>query len=91
RSFPRLLDVKSIRAEVVRKDGTSEIIPVADDAKIFTVEKVPGNPAEKVTFIRCQESPWNSQFFRALGELVSFKKDAPYISFFQLRQYSDEP
>ncbi|MBQ4330104.1 MAG: ABC transporter permease [Lentisphaeria bacterium] len=82
RSFPRLLDVKSIRAEVVRKDGTSEIIPVADDAKIFTVEKVPGNPAEKVTFIRRQESPWNSQFFRALGELVSFKKDAPYISFF---------
>ena len=35
--------------------------------------------AEKVTFYRLQDNPWNSQFFRALKELISFDTRYPYI------------
>lgn len=82
KSLPRLLDVKAIFAEVTRKDGSSEIISVPDDAESFTVEKIQDNPAVSVSFSRRQDSPWNTQFFRALSELVSFKKSAPYVTFF---------
>ncbi|MBQ7695331.1 MAG: ABC transporter permease [Lentisphaeria bacterium] len=34
------------------------------------------------TFYRCQRNGFNSQFFRALGELVSFRKTFPYVTFF---------
>lgn len=31
---------------------------------------------------RPQDSPWDSQFFAALGEIVRFENEPPYISFF---------
>ncbi len=35
-----------------------------------------------VAFFRLQASPWNTQFFRAMGELVSFRGTFPYVEFF---------
>lgn len=39
----------------------------------------PAEGLEKVEFFRQQESPWNSQFFRALGEIISFRSTFPYV------------
>ena len=35
--------------------------------------------AENVRFYRLQEKPWNSQFLRAVRELISFEKEFPYV------------
>ncbi|MDD3117947.1 MAG: ABC transporter permease [Victivallales bacterium] len=35
-----------------------------------------------VMFFKAQKSPWDSQFFDAMGELVCFQRRPPYVSFF---------
>ncbi len=40
---------------------------------------LPADGLEKVEFFRLQSSPWNSQFRRALGEIVGFKSEFPYV------------
>ena len=40
---------------------------------------LPAEGLEKVEFFRRQESPWNSQFRRALGEIIRFQPEFPYV------------
>ncbi len=82
KTFPRLLDTKNISAKVIRKNGESCFFDIPDGAKTFTIPADKENPVTQVRFFRKQESPWNTQFVRALKELVSFKNKFPYISFF---------
>ena len=55
-------------------DGQTE--PIADPPPPVTVPA----DAREVKFFRLQESPWNSQFFRALGEIIRFQPEFPYVS-----------
>ena len=68
--------------KVTRKNGDSCFFDIPDDAKNFNIPADKNNPAISVRFFRRQPSPWNTQFFRALKELVSFKSEFPYVSFF---------
>ena len=82
KQFTRRIDTGNIVAVIRRQSGASQEIPVDDDAEIFTVSSSSDDPAASVEFFRIQDSPWNSQFFRAFGELISFKKEFPFVSFF---------
>ena len=79
---PRLLDVPGIVARAEWDDGVTEEIDVPDRAKKFTLPPREGRRLIRCEFFRRQDSPWNSQFFRTFRELVSFKKQFPYVSFF---------
>ena len=54
------------------------------DSKLNSIDiEIPDNcKVEKVDFYRIQNNPWNSQFFRTLGEVVSIKSTFPYVEFF---------
>ena len=41
--------------------------------------RTPVTGLEEITFYRIQESPWNSQFLRAVKEIVSFTPEFPYL------------
>ena len=82
KTFSRQLDTRSIIARAKYKNGDCRTFTIADDSKSFTVEANADNPLTEVKFFRKQESPWNSQFFKALQELVTIKKEFPYVSFF---------
>ena len=76
REFPS----SDIVAELKYRNKKSEIIDIADNAESF---RLPDDPnLESCRFFRKQKNPWNSQFFRSLSELVSVKKEFPYLSFF---------
>ena len=80
--FHRILDTKNVTAKIIRKNGKSCFFDIPDNEKFFTIPENKDNPVADVIFFRKQSSPWNSQFFRAVKELVSIKKEFPYISFF---------
>lgn len=81
-TFARILETENITAEISRADGSVKRISIKDDAGIFTVKGDAANPLVRCRFYRIQESAWNSQFIRSLGEVISFNSDFPYISFF---------
>ena len=80
--FSRQLDTKNLTAKVTRENGKNCFFDIPDNAKNFTVQSDNDNPVIRVQFFRKQSFPWNSQFFRTLKELVSFKSEFPYVSFF---------
>ncbi|MBO5763527.1 MAG: ABC transporter permease [Lentisphaeria bacterium] len=51
---------------------------VKDPAKPVTFS----GTAPEVHFYRLQENPWNSQFLRALGEIIRIDGEAPYVHCF---------
>lgn len=80
--FTRQLDSSGIIAAAEYKNGGSQTFSIADDAEEFTVQADKNDPLIEVKFFRRQNSPWNSQFFKALNELVTVKSEFPYLSFF---------
>ncbi|MCP3968599.1 MAG: ABC transporter permease [Lentisphaerae bacterium] len=58
-------------------------ITVDISPEVKNLELSGGNDSivKNVTFFRQQRSPFNSQLFRSLEEIISFKKTFPYISF----------
>ncbi|MBE6356786.1 MAG: ABC transporter permease [Lentisphaerae bacterium] len=80
--LPRLLDTDNIVAVITRKSGKVQELPIADDAQYFVLEADRDDPVCSCKFFRVQKSPWNTQFSRALKELVSFRSTFPFVSFF---------
>lgn len=78
----RLFARNNITAKVKFRDGGKKLYKVADDAADFKVTAPAGDKVLAVSFFREQESAWNSQFFKSLAEVVSFKKSFPYVTFF---------
>lgn len=78
----RQLDIPSVHAVITRKSGEQQELPIADDLHQLTIPASQHDPLVSVKFFRRQHSPWNSQFFKAITELVSVKKQFPYITFF---------
>ncbi len=82
KSFKRKLDTENVVACITRADGKEIEVPVADDKKVFTIPADDDNPLVSCRFFRKQASAWNSQFFKAIKEIVSFKSRFPYVTFF---------
>lgn len=79
----RLFPARDIVAQITYADGSKKEIPIADDAVIFELPLQQSVcPVQECQFFRRQRSPWNSQFFRAVTELVTFKGEFPFVSFF---------
>ena len=54
-----------------------------EGGKAFVLESGEGGATVSgVRFFRSQENPWDSQLVAALGEIVSFKPEFPYVRFF---------
>ncbi len=70
----------NIVAVIKLTDGKKVELPLDDSQTEFEYHFAAG--ISGCEFFRRQSSPWNTQFFRALSELVTVKKDFPYISFF---------
>ena len=68
---------QKVCAVVTLADGTRREEPVAASEKVFQAPE--GARAE---FYRIQKNPFNSQFFRSFGEVVRFRKNFPYVEFF---------
>ena len=71
---------QKISAQIEYGDGDKTISSVTGDKVVFTAPA--GKKICSVKFFKEQSSPWNSQFFKSLSELVSFKKTFPYVTFF---------
>ena len=56
-------------------NGKTAELPVETSAESVTLPA----EAENIQFFRLQSKLWNSQFFRAVKELISFDSKAPYI------------
>lgn len=56
-------------------NGKSREFPVSAGQ---TVLKLPAT-SRNITFFRLQSTPWNSQFLRAIGEIIHFETTFPYI------------
>lgn len=69
RQFP--LDRHACR---IVKDGKTHYTEDDRARPMFFAEGI-----EEIEFYRIQQSPWNSQFLRALGEIVSFGPEFPYL------------
>ena len=80
--LPRLLDTDNVVAVITRKSGKVQELPIADDAQYFVLDADLDDPVCSCKFFRVQKSPWNTQFSRALKELVSFRSTFPFVSFF---------
>ena len=78
----RNFSASDIEAEIAYADGGSEIVPIPESTTRFTHLAQPGKKIVSCRFVRRQKSPWRSQFFRAVSELVVFKRTFPYVSFF---------
>ena len=78
----RQLDIPDIVATVTRADGKEQELPIADKADSFIIPGDANNPVISCKFFRKQESAWNTQFFHAVKELISFKSTFPYVTFF---------
>ena len=59
----------------VTRNGEASEYPVGSTPR-FTIDAA---GVERVEFFRVQPSPWNSQFRRAIAEIVSFRPDFPYL------------
>ena len=71
---------QQITAQIMYDNGEKTLFSVTDDKVVFTAPA--GKKICSVKFFKEQSSPWNSQFFRSLSELISFKKTFPYVTFF---------
>ena len=80
--FPRKLDTENVVACVTRENGETEEITIDNEAQEFVIPGNPDAPLVSCRFFRRQDSPWNTQFFRAVQEVISFKKEFPYVTFF---------
>lgn len=71
--FERQFPISRYGCRVV-KNGETRYFEDDDPSPMFFAEGI-----EEIEFYRLQESPWNSQFLRALGEIVSFRPEFPYV------------
>lgn len=78
----RQLDTPGITALIIRQKSGQEEQIVPDDCGEINIPSTADDPVTSVKFFRKQDSPWNSQFFRAVSELISFKPEFPFVSFF---------
>ena len=78
----RQLDTPDIVAVMSHESGKETEVLIPDDLDCFQVPDRQDDPVSTCRFFRRQESPWNTQFRRALSELISVKKDFPFISCF---------
>lgn len=76
RQFP----CPDIVAVLKYQNKASETICIADSADSFQLPN--DSNLVSCSFFRKQKNPWNSQFLRSISELISIKKDFPYLSFF---------
>ncbi len=76
----RIFPCPGITAVLKYSNKKSETVDIADNAESFQLPN--DSNLLSCEFFRKQEKPWNSQFFRAISELVSIKKEFPYLSFF---------
>ena len=81
-SARRLYAAGNIAAQITRADHSRELVPIPDGAEIFVYAAPDGGTIRECRFFRMQSSPWNSQFLRAVRELVSLRREFPYVSFF---------
>ncbi len=76
----RQAPTENIVAVVRFADGSKLTLPIENSNNVFVYKgekKISG-----CEFFRRQQSPWNSQFSRAVSELITVKKEFPYLSFF---------
>lgn len=76
----RRTPAENIVAAITFADGSKKELQIDDEQQTFVFDN--GKKISGCEFFRRQKSPWNSQFFRSLSELVTLKKTFPYISFF---------
>jgi peptide/nickel transport system permease protein len=75
--YRRKFAADDVRVRIISADGSSH--EKALDAAVIRLRLPKGSRAE---FFRRQENPFNSQFFRAFGEILHFKGEFPYVEFF---------
>lgn len=78
RNFKR----ENIVAKLTFDDKSSGEITIADDAKQAVFNAPGGKKIVKIEFFHQQKSPWNSQLKKSLSEIISFKSEFPYVTFF---------
>ena len=71
-----------IEAEVEFSRGRDVTVPIPEKVSEFVYTAPAGRTIRACRIVRRQRSPWNSQFFRAVGELVRFQRGFPYVTFF---------
>lgn len=67
---------------IIEKKGKDLLIPVKVCEDEIFVPVSNGDKIDKVRVVRSQNNPFNSRFVRTFGEIISFEKTFPYISFF---------
>ena len=67
---------------IIEKNGDDLSVPVKICEDEIFIPVKDGEKIEKVRVIRQQNNPFNSRFIRTFGEIISFEKSFPYISFF---------
>lgn len=80
--FHRAADTENVTAVIRYRSGKKSEVMIPDDMKTFIIQASPDDPVEKCSFYRIQSSAWNSQFLRALGELILITNEYPFVSFF---------
>ncbi len=71
-----------VAVRITLDDGSLREERISPEAAEFTFAAPEGRTVRQMEFFRLQENPWNSQFTRALTEVVRFKKSFPYVEFF---------
>lgn len=71
-----------ICAKISYSDGSGKEELLPPEQTEIEITAPAGKKIEKIEICRKQSSPWRSQFFRALGEVISFSGEFPYITFF---------
>lgn len=86
--YRRQFPADDVHVRIVSSDGSEREKALDPGVTRLVVPK--GGRAE---FFRWQENPFNSQFFRSFGELVSFRSTFPYVEFFNFGRTisTDEP
>ncbi|MBR7106947.1 MAG: ABC transporter permease [Lentisphaeria bacterium] len=78
RNFPR----KNITLQVKYRNDDGRYIDVPDEADTFTLQAAAENPIVRVETFRRQNSPWNSQLTKSFREVIWFKPEFPFVTFF---------
>ena len=80
-TFVPHFESRDIAAEASFSDGSTGEYRLAPGATLGVTAPA-GESIEAVEFYRLQSNPANSQFLRSLTEIVSFKREFPYVEFF---------
>lgn len=79
----KVFDIKeAVLVKLTYSNGVKKEIVLEKNKDSINIDIPNSVNVTKVEFFKEQENPWNSQFFRTLGEVISIKSTFPYVEFF---------